>query len=111
MARCHRAQQTIHDAFDRAAIIFSRHDREILRRVARGASLKEIADDLEIAVNTASAHVRNLCLKAGVESHGQLLVFAMQQPAALRPGAECQRGIHAVDPACPCPHCRAILAA
>jgi DNA-binding CsgD family transcriptional regulator len=111
IASCHRAQQKVHDALHCAAVIFSHHDREVLRRVARGASIKQIADELDVAVGTVTSHVRNLCAKAGVQSHEQLLVFAMQQPQALRPGVECRRGIHLCDPACPCPHCRALLAA
>jgi hypothetical protein len=35
----------------------------------------------------------------------------MQQPRSLRANERCRRGIHVVDLACSCPHCRAILAA
>ena len=116
IAACHRArakaQSALHD-FSAAYVVFSHRERELLRRIAQDpADIKSLADSLEISPVTAAAHVRGLCRKAGVENAAQLVVYAMQQPHAIRqPKASCKRGIHIVDPACPCPHCRAILAA
>ena len=111
---CHQAQGKFKRAsqrFDVLCVTYTHHERDMLLWISRGWCIKQIADELGLGVGTTGSHVRRLCRKARVESREQLIIYTMQQPAALRPGAECKRGIHVVDPSCPCAHCRALLAA
>ena len=95
---CHQAQRNSRAAlahFDAVYVVFSRRERELLRRIAESAaSAKQVAAALEISPSTASAHLRKLCDKAGVENEAQLVVYVMQQPVALRSRTSCRRGIH-----------------
>jgi HD-GYP domain-containing protein (c-di-GMP phosphodiesterase class II) len=51
---------------------------EVLRRLARGLSKREIAQELTIAVKTADAHVQHIYAKIGVSTRAAAAVFAMQ---------------------------------
>jgi predicted ArsR family transcriptional regulator len=79
--------------------------------LCQGESPKDIAAKLEISVNTAHTHVRNLASKAGVVGDRQLILYSMQQPQAMRPGRFCRPGLHAPLPECTCPYCLAMLVA
>jgi DNA-binding CsgD family transcriptional regulator len=114
---CHQAQGKFKaasqrfDALYALCVTYTHHERDMLLWICRGWGIKQIAAELGIGVGTTGSHVRRLCAKAHVQSREQLIVYTMQQPASLHAGAECKRGIHQLDSACPCPHCRAILAA
>jgi len=51
---------------------------EVLRLVARGLSIRQIAERLVIAPKTADAHIQHIYAKIGVSSRAAATVFAMQ---------------------------------
>jgi len=52
-------------------------ERQILEKIATGASIKEISYDLGISVHTVAAHKRSLYLKTGVHTMQQLALYAV----------------------------------
>ena len=62
----------------------SPREREILACIARGASNKEIARELDIAETTVKIHVQHILRKLGLSSRVQAAVFAAQ--AGMRGG-------------------------
>ncbi len=52
---------------------------EVLRLLARGAKNAQIADELEISVNTVETHVKRICNKLGATTRGEAVVSAMQR--------------------------------
>ena len=58
--------------------LLSPRETEILRAVARGASNKEVARELDIAESTVKIHVQHLLRKLDVSSRVQLAVIANQ---------------------------------
>ena len=51
---------------------------EVLRLLARGASIRGIAGTLQISPKTADAHIQHIYAKAGVSSRAAATLFAMQ---------------------------------
>jgi DNA-binding NarL/FixJ family response regulator len=51
-------------------------EREVLDRLATGATNKAIAGELVISEKTASVHVSNLLAKLGVENRGEAAALA-----------------------------------
>ena len=58
--------------------LLSPRETEILRAIARGASNKEVARELDIAETTVKIHVQHLLRKLDVSSRVQLAVIANQ---------------------------------
>lgn len=56
----------------------SDRELEILRLVARGSSNQQIADQLNISVNTVKVHLRNIFGKIGVVSRTEATVYAIR---------------------------------
>ena len=56
----------------------SAREIEVLRLVARGRSIREIAKDLVISPKTADAHIRHIYSKAGVSTRAAATLYAMQ---------------------------------
>lgn len=54
---------------------------EVLRLVARGASNKEIARELDLAESTVKIHVQHILRKLGLQSRVQVAVFAVEHGA------------------------------
>ena len=52
---------------------------EVLRRVARGATNRQVAADLHISEETARNHVKHIYEKAGVSTRAGAALFAMEQ--------------------------------
>ena len=57
----------------------SERELEILRRVATGASNKEIASQLVISANTVKVHLRNIFAKIGAQSRTEATMYAVRQ--------------------------------
>jgi DNA-binding CsgD family transcriptional regulator len=55
----------------------SQREREILDLVAKGASNKEIAQDLHISTNTVKVHLRNIFAKVGASSRTEAAMYAV----------------------------------
>ena len=51
---------------------------EVLRRVTRGMSNRDIAEELVLSENTVEKHVGAVLGKLGVASRQELVVFAVQ---------------------------------
>lgn len=51
---------------------------EVLRLLARGRSIREIASDLVISPKTADAHIQHIYAKAGVSTRAAATLYAMQ---------------------------------
>jgi HD-GYP domain-containing protein (c-di-GMP phosphodiesterase class II) len=51
---------------------------EVLRHLARGATLKQVARDLGLSVKTVDRHVQNIYAKAGVSTRAAATLFAVE---------------------------------
>lgn len=51
---------------------------EVIRLLARGKSIRDIARTLQISPKTADAHIQHIYTKAGVSSRAAATLFAMQ---------------------------------
>lgn len=56
----------------------SDREREILRLLAEGATNQQIAQQLNISVNTVKVHVRNIFGKIGVTSRAEAVLYAVR---------------------------------
>jgi two-component system nitrate/nitrite response regulator NarL len=63
----------------------SPREREILGHLARGASNKEIARDLDVAESTVKIHVQHILRKLELSSRVQAAVWAVEHGIASRP--------------------------
>jgi two-component system nitrate/nitrite response regulator NarL len=63
----------------------SPREREILGHLARGASNKEIARDLDVAESTVKIHVQHILRKLDLTSRVQAAVWAVEHGLAARP--------------------------
>lgn len=52
-------------------------EKEIVRRIARGMSTKEIAEELFVSVHTVTTHRRNICAKLDIHSASALTIYAI----------------------------------
>lgn len=61
-----------------SAVVLSPREREILRRVAQGASNKEIGRELGVAESTVKIHVQHILRKLKLTSRVQAAVYAAE---------------------------------
>ena len=54
-------------------------EREVLKMLAEGQSVKEIACDLNLSVKTVEAHKFNLMRKLDIHNKAQLVQYAIQK--------------------------------
>ena len=54
-------------------------EREVLKLLAEGNSVKEIAGDLNLSVKTVEAHKFNLMRKLDIHNKAQLVQYAIQK--------------------------------
>ncbi len=57
----------------------SERERDILRLVAMGATNQQIANQLNISINTVKVHLRNIFEKIGAASRTEATVYAIRQ--------------------------------
>lgn len=57
--------------------LLSEREIEVLKHLALGLSSKEIADKLNISVNTATTHRKNISQKTGIKSVSGLTIYAV----------------------------------
>ncbi len=55
----------------------SERERDVLVRVAKGLSNKEIADELNISIHTVMSHRKNITHKTGIKSVAGLTVYSL----------------------------------
>jgi NarL family two-component system response regulator LiaR len=55
-------------------------EREVMSAVKRGMSNKEIAEQLNISINTVRSHIRNLLRKLDLTNRTQLAIYAKDHP-------------------------------
>jgi DNA-binding NarL/FixJ family response regulator len=61
------------------AVRMTKREREVIAHIAVGMSNKEIAQDLNIATDTAKSHVRNVMEKLALHSRLQIAAYAHSQ--------------------------------
>jgi RNA polymerase sigma factor (sigma-70 family) len=61
-----------------ALAALTEREREVLRYVAQGASNQEIAEALDISVNTVARHVSSLLEKLGCASRVEVAIRAVK---------------------------------
>ena len=80
---CNRRQCT---GFPRARLprfaTLTTREREVLKMLAEGNSVKEIACDLNLSVKTVEAHKFNLMRKLDIHNKAQLVQYAFTLPLA-----------------------------
>jgi DNA-binding CsgD family transcriptional regulator len=76
----------------------SEREREILRLVAEGATNQQIAQQLDISVNTVKVHLRNIFGKIGVASRTEATVYAIRQGLVLVDGRAVEPAPLAAEP-------------
>lgn len=81
-----RADQVLRRAerAQRDAVPLTARERDVLARLARGASNRDIADELVLSERTVETHVRNVLAKIGVANRAQAAVWAVEQGLAPR---------------------------
>jgi DNA-binding CsgD family transcriptional regulator len=57
----------------------SDREADVLRRIARGHTNREVASELHLSAKTVGRHVENLYVKIGVSSRAAAALFAMQE--------------------------------
>ena len=57
----------------------TKREREILKMLAEGQSVKEIATGFELSVKTVEAHKFNLMRKLDIHNKAQLVQYAIQK--------------------------------
>jgi DNA-binding CsgD family transcriptional regulator len=55
----------------------SARERDVLKEIASGKIIKEVADTLNISVNTVLTHRKNISAKLGIRSVSGLSVYAL----------------------------------
>jgi len=59
--------------------VLTNREFQVVRRLAMGATNREIAQELQISVKTVDAHRLNLLAKLGLRNNSELTRFAIQQ--------------------------------
>jgi DNA-binding NarL/FixJ family response regulator len=64
----------------------TKREREILKMLAEGQSVKEIAVEFNLSVKTVEAHKFNLMRKLDIHNKAQLVQYAIQKKVIILPG-------------------------
>ena len=72
-----RSRKKVRSAAEFADEALTEREKEVLVLVAKGYMSKEIADMLNISMNTVNTHRKNINAKTGIKSIAGLTVYAM----------------------------------
>ncbi|MFQ3578753.1 MAG: LuxR C-terminal-related transcriptional regulator, partial [Bacteroidales bacterium] len=59
--------------------LLSEREKDVLKLLVKGCSNKEIAEELNISINTVITHRKNISGKTGIKSVSGLTIFAVTQ--------------------------------
>lgn len=82
-------------------VVLSIREAQILRGICEGLSNKQLALALKIQPGTLATHIARIKTGLEVSSRAELVVWAMQNPAAMTVTRRGELKLHA--PGCPCP--------
>lgn len=85
-----RGRLKVGDRVTRGSTLTTR-EREILKVLAEGLSVKEIASDLNLSVKTVEAHKFNLMRKLDIHNKAQLVQYAVQKKIVQLSGIDTSR--------------------
>ena len=63
---------------DRAGVVLTQRETEVLELLARGCSYGEIAKRLHVSINTVSTHIKKLYLKLDVHTAAAAVMRAIE---------------------------------
>lgn len=72
------AQMSRREKSDATGVLLTARETQVLRLIAMGLANQEIADALEISIETVKEHVQNLLRKLGVGDRTQAAVWALR---------------------------------
>lgn len=73
-----RALATSNDGYPRGAVLTSR-EQEVMRLLAEGRTVREVAAELSLSIKTVEAHKLNLMRKLDIHNRASLIEYAMQK--------------------------------
>ncbi len=73
-----RALAVSNEGYPRGAVLTSR-EQEVMRLLAEGRTVREVASDLALSVKTVEAHKLNLMRKLDIHNRASLIEYAMQR--------------------------------
>lgn len=73
-----RALAASNDGYTRGAVLTSR-EQEVMRLLAEGRTVREVASELSLSVKTVEAHKLNLMRKLDIHNRASLVEYAMQR--------------------------------
>jgi DNA-binding NarL/FixJ family response regulator len=73
-----RALASSNDGYQRGAVLTSR-EQEVMRLLAEGRTVREVAQELSLSVKTVEAHKLNLMRKLDIHNRASLVEYAMQK--------------------------------
>jgi DNA-binding CsgD family transcriptional regulator len=93
------------------SVTLERKQRDVAILFSCGHDFKLIASKLEIGISTVYTRIKDMCVLVEVSGPFELLIWILQNPGCLWPGAVCKGGLH--PQSCPCgsPYCGGMEAA
>ncbi len=82
-----RALATSNDGYPRGAVLTSR-EQEVMRLLAEGRTVREVAAELSLSIKTVEAHKLNLMRKLDIHNRASLVEYAMQKGLIPSPVAQ-----------------------
>ena len=82
-----RALASSNDGFPRGAVLTTR-EQEVMRLLAEGRTVREVAAELSLSIKTVEAHKLNLMRKLDIHNRASLVEYAMQKGLIPTPVAQ-----------------------
>ena len=94
-------------------VIPTKRERSVLRLIWSGRSVKAMADELDVSVNTLNQYVLHIRRALGLGSRAELQAWIAQHPNCMIPGQPVERRFHSSlpespDATCPCLWCASL---